>query len=81
MVLLGVLTAGACIAWLRARANGAGRRWGVPACLFRAGHLLAMGWSGWLTPAKWPGGMAPITMIGFVLAVAVAAAMWAVRPR
>lgn len=79
-VLLGVLAAGTWLAWMRARSNGAGRPWGILASLLLAGHMLAMGLSGWLTPDKWPKGMPPITLICFVLAVA-AAAMWVLRPR
>ncbi len=31
--------------------------------LLAAGHLLIMGFKGWLTPGQWAGGMPPITMV------------------
>jgi hypothetical protein len=34
-----------------------------------AGHVLVMGLSGWLTPANWPGGLPPITLLAFLVAV------------
>ncbi len=33
-------------------------------------HLLCMGASGWLAPSRWHGWLPPITLLGFVLAVA-----------
>ena len=29
-------------------------------------HLFFMGYSGWVTPEKWHGGMPPISLIAFV---------------
>ncbi len=31
-------------------------------------HLFNMGFSGWLTPTRWHGGLPPITLLGFLLA-------------
>lgn len=51
------------------------RRWrksqrlGYLAQAAAAGHVLVMGVSGWLTPAKWPGSMPPVTMLAFVAAL------------
>lgn len=38
--------------------------------LFLSGHLVAMGWSGWLTPAKWHGGLPPISLVSFAFVAA-----------
>ena len=32
-------------------------------------HLFNMGFSGWLTPTRWHGGLPPITLLGFLLAI------------
>lgn len=32
-------------------------------------HLFIMGYQGWLTPGSWPGGMPPITMLAFIVAI------------
>jgi DMSO/TMAO reductase YedYZ heme-binding membrane subunit len=32
-------------------------------------HCLAIGLPGWLTPSKWPGGLPPITLMGFLTAL------------
>ncbi|MHB8877351.1 MAG: hypothetical protein ACYC8T_26940 [Myxococcaceae bacterium] len=34
-------------------------------------HCLALGWAGWWSPAAWPGGMPPITLLSFLAALAV----------
>lgn len=53
--------------------EGAGSRstWPVArlALALVAAHVLALGWRGWFTPADWPGGMPPITLLSFLLAV------------
>lgn len=36
---------------------------------FIAIHLFVMGFKGWLTPDKWPGGMPPISLLSFIVAV------------
>ena len=35
--------------------------------LFGLVHLYFMGYKGWLTPSGWPGGLPPISLIGFVV--------------
>ncbi len=35
--------------------------------LFALMHLFFMGYNGWLTPSNWPGGLPPISLIGFVI--------------
>ncbi len=50
--------------WLR------GQRMGYLALALVAFHLLVMGWSGWLKPEEWPGGMPPISMVAFLVAIA-----------
>lgn len=32
-------------------------------------HVLLMGYPGWLTPGKWPGGLPPITLLSFLTAL------------
>ncbi len=32
-------------------------------------HLFVMGYKGWFTPSEWPGGMPPISMLSFIVAV------------
>ena len=41
------------------------RRFMLFALLLGAGHLFFMGYSGWLQPAGWHGGLPPISMIAF----------------
>ena len=40
--------------------------WGL---LATAGHVLAMGIKGWLDPQGWPGGLLPISLVAFIIAV------------
>ncbi len=40
----------------------------VLATLCIAGHLVTMGFNGWLAVAKWHGGLPPISLISMVLA-------------
>jgi len=35
--------------------------------LFGLAHLFFMGFKGWLNPSAWPGGLPPISLIGFVI--------------
>ncbi len=37
--------------------------------LLTAGHVALMGWGNWFVPSAWPGGLPPITLIAFLLAV------------
>jgi DMSO/TMAO reductase YedYZ heme-binding membrane subunit len=53
---------------------GAGRwlklqRLGYAGLVLTALHCLAIGLPGWLTPSKWPGGLPPITLLGFLTAL------------
>ena len=32
-------------------------------------HLVVMGWSGWMSPSGWHGGMPPISLLAFIIAV------------
>lgn len=72
MILLGALCSLAMLPWLRAVGDRTARGIGVLVALLLAGHVLVMGYAGWLTPAKWHGGMPPISLVGFVLALAAA---------
>lgn len=42
--------------------------WGRAVLWLSGAHVAVMGFAGWLTPAKWPGYMPPITMISFLTA-------------
>ena len=46
-----------------------GQRMGYLCLALAAGHVLVMGWSGWLKPAGWPGSLPPISMVGFAAAL------------
>ena len=46
------------------------QRMGYWAIAMVAAHTLTMGWAGWRDPSSWPAAMPPITLWGFVLAVA-----------
>lgn len=46
------------------------RSLGLVVLALTALHVAAMGWPGWFKPQAWPGGMPPITMLSFVLALA-----------
>lgn len=35
-----------------------------------AAHCALLGWKGWLTPGAWQGGLPPITLLGFLTAIA-----------
>lgn len=56
--------------WQRAQ------RMGYWAVAMVAGHTFTMGYKGWLDPSGWHGGMPPITLLGFLLAVAALLAKW-----
>ena len=45
------------------------QRVGYLALLLVSFHLVVLGLKGWLTPDKWPAGLVPISLIGFVAAV------------
>ncbi len=60
-ILFGVFAA-YCL-W-RIRGNGSILQ--IFASLFIAGHLIAMGFTGWLTVEKWYGGMPPISLLSFI---------------
>ena len=54
--------------------GSAGRRpLAVAALLLVAGHAALQGVEVWLHPAGWPGGMPPLTLIGFLAALGAAA--------
>lgn len=38
--------------------------------LLAAGHVVVMGYKGWMQPETWPGGMPPITLVAFVVYLA-----------
>jgi len=46
------------------------QRMGYYCLLFACAHTFTMGWKGWLDTSTWPGGLPPITMLGFVVALA-----------
>lgn len=46
------------------------RRWlRIYSLILVSGHLTAMGLAGWLVPGKWNGGLPPISLIAFALAI------------
>lgn len=45
-----------------------------------AAHCAFMGWQGWLTPAKWQGGLPPITLLGTLTALVPLILKFSVRP-
>lgn len=61
--------------WLRMQ------RMGYVALAAAAGHTCAMGWKGWIDVATWPGGMPPITLIGFLIALTALVAKLFSKPR
>ena len=46
------------------------QRMGYLCLLMACGHTFTMGWKGWLDTSTWPGGLPPITMLGFAAALA-----------
>ena len=46
-----------------------GQRMGYFSLTLAAGHVLVMGYSGWLAPAGWPGSLPPISLVAFIAAV------------
>ena len=70
MLLLGVLAA-YCFLRLAADRIGAAarRKLTLSACALVAGHLFVMGYAGWPQVGKWHGGLPPITLLCFVLAL------------
>jgi DMSO/TMAO reductase YedYZ heme-binding membrane subunit len=46
-----------------------GQRMGYLSLGLAAGHGLVMGWSGWLTPGSWHGGLPPVSLVGFIAAM------------
>ena len=46
-----------------------GQRMGYCALTLAAGHVLVMGFSGWLSPAGWPGILPPVSLLAFIAAV------------
>jgi DMSO/TMAO reductase YedYZ heme-binding membrane subunit len=72
-----ILLALPAIASLPALAEALGRRrWsacqrmGYAALAITGIHVLAIGVPGWFAPATWPGGMPPITLLSFLIALA-----------
>lgn len=45
-----------------------------------AAHCAFMGWQGWLTPAKWHGGLPPITLLGTLTALLPLVLKFRARP-
>lgn len=45
------------------------RRLGLGVLSLGAIHVAALGWNGWLDPSAWPGGMPPITLCSFAVAL------------
>ncbi len=50
------------VRWQRAQ------RMGYWTLLIAAGHTLVMGYGGWFDTSTWPGGLPPITLLGFLVA-------------
>ncbi len=61
--------------WQRAQ------RMGYWALAMACGHTLVMGYKGWIDVASWPGGLPPITVLGFLTAAAALTAKLTYRPR
>jgi hypothetical protein len=60
-----------------AHASGASRLPLARVCLLLiAAHTAGTGLPGWLEPGAWPGGMVPLTLIGFALAMGGLALSW-----
>ena len=60
--------------WLKAQ------HMGYAALALACGHTLAMGSAGWADIASWPGSMPPITLLGFLAALAgLAGKLWVIR--
>ena len=49
-------------AWLAVQRSG---YFGI---LLIIGHVVVMGYGGWLAPEKWPGGLLPMSLIAFIIA-------------
>jgi DMSO/TMAO reductase YedYZ heme-binding membrane subunit len=45
------------------------QRVGYVALAFIVVHLVAMGYKGWMTPSKWPGGLLPISLVAVIVAL------------
>lgn len=43
------------------------QRLGYGGLVLVGGHVLVMGFGGWLTPAGWPGGLLPISLVAFIV--------------
>jgi DMSO/TMAO reductase YedYZ heme-binding membrane subunit len=46
-----------------------GQRMGYFSLALAAGHVLVMGFAGWLAPAGWPGSLPPISLVAFIAAM------------
>lgn len=59
-----------------------GQRMGYVCLALVAGHVLVMGLSGWFAPHGWPGYLPPISLLGFIVAMAplLVKLMWTVMP-
>ncbi len=62
------------------REPGAARRWMGWAAFMAGLHAACYGYSGWLTPAAWPGYMPPITLLSFAAGSAALALVISHRP-
>jgi DMSO/TMAO reductase YedYZ heme-binding membrane subunit len=56
------------------------QRAGYWALALTAAHCAFMGWQGWLTPAKWHGGLPPITLLGTLTALLPLVLKFRARP-
>jgi len=45
-----------------------GQRMGYLSLMLTAGHVLVMGFAGWLVPAGWHGGLPPVSLVAFIAA-------------
>ena len=45
-----------------------GQRMGYLSLMLTAGHVLVMGFAGWLAPAGWHGGLPPVSLVAFIAA-------------
>jgi hypothetical protein len=63
VLLLGVLAAYA--GWRASQDGVRAPRMALLGCAFLAGHLAVMGWRNWIQPARWHGGLPPITLLAF----------------